>query len=70
MDKRLSEAGLKLDGRAGGWAEMYRVFKACKFVEDEGDIVFYKDARGLAQTRPIFNDSTVSDSGIELDKDA
>lgn len=71
LRKRLAQAGLApLQGRPGGWSEMYRVFKACKFVEDEGDIVFYKDARGLAQTRPIFNDSTVSDSGIELDKDA
>ncbi|KAI0726295.1 delta12-fatty acid desaturase [Fomitopsis betulina] len=71
LRKRLAQAGLMpLQGRPGGWMEMYRVFKACRFVEDDGDIVFYKDARGLAQTRPVFNDSTVSDSGIELDKDA
>ncbi|TFY65402.1 hypothetical protein EVJ58_g1994 [Rhodofomes roseus] len=71
LRKRLAQAGLMpLQGAPVGWAEMYRVFRACKFVEDEGDIVFYKDARGLAQTRPVFNDSSVSDSGIELDKDA
>lgn len=37
-----------------------------QFVEDEGDIVFYKNAHGLAKMRPGFND--VSDSGIEVDK--
>jgi omega-6 fatty acid desaturase / acyl-lipid omega-6 desaturase (Delta-12 desaturase) len=39
-----------------------------QFVEDEGDVVFYKDAHGLATTRPVFADVTASDSGIELDK--
>ncbi|KAH9936095.1 delta12-fatty acid desaturase [Fomitopsis serialis] len=64
LRKRLAQAGLvPLKGRPGGWSEMYRVY-------DEGDIVFYKDARGLAQARPVFTDNNVSDSGIELEKDA
>ena len=46
---------------------MYRVFKECKFVEDEGDILFYKNAYGLATTRPIFPDHSASDSGVEVD---
>lgn len=37
-----------------------------QFVEDEGDIVFYKNARGLAKMRPVFNDAGASDSGIEI----
>ena len=37
------------------------------FVEDEGDILFYKNSRGFAATRPVFMDTTASDSGIELD---
>jgi omega-6 fatty acid desaturase (delta-12 desaturase) len=39
-----------------------------QFVEDEGDVVFYKNARGFAKMRPVFNDATASDSGIEVDK--
>ena len=50
---------------------MYRVFRQCKFVEDEGDILFYKNAFGLAATRPVYTDNSASDSGIEIfDKDA
>jgi omega-6 fatty acid desaturase / acyl-lipid omega-6 desaturase (Delta-12 desaturase) len=56
-----------LQGRAGGWGEMYRVFKECRFVEDEGNIVFYKNAKGLAASRPVLKDVSASDSGIELD---
>ncbi|OCH84578.1 delta12-fatty acid desaturase [Obba rivulosa] len=70
LRKRLAQSGIKLEGRPGGWAEMYRVFKECRFVEDEGDVLFYKNASGLAQSRPVYPDSTVSDSGVELEKDA
>ncbi|CAL1712938.1 unnamed protein product [Somion occarium] len=66
LRKRLAQSGIKLQGRPGGWAEMYRVFKECKFVEDEGDIVFYKNAQGLAVTRPVLPDNNASDSGIEM----
>ncbi|THG95380.1 hypothetical protein EW026_g6264 [Hermanssonia centrifuga] len=64
---RLGQAGIKLQGNPGGWSEMYRVFRQCKFVEDEGDIVFYKNAHGLAATRPVFSDNGASDSGVEVD---
>ena len=30
LNERLARAGLKLQGRPGGWAEMYRVYKECK----------------------------------------
>jgi omega-6 fatty acid desaturase / acyl-lipid omega-6 desaturase (Delta-12 desaturase) len=68
LKKRLAASGLFLEGRPGGWAEVYRVFRSCKFVEDEGNIVFYKDANGLAASRPIISGDTASDSGIELEK--
>jgi len=68
LRKVLEPTGLRMDGKPGGWAEMYRVYKECKFVEDDGDVVFYKNAFGLAQMRPVFNDVTASDSGIEVDK--
>ena len=37
-----------------------------QFVEDEGTVVFFKNAFGLAAVRPVFPDST--DSGVEVDK--
>ncbi|KAI0789816.1 fatty acid desaturase-domain-containing protein [Abortiporus biennis] len=70
LRRRLAQSGIHLEGRPSGWYEMYRVFKQCRFVEDEGDIVFYKNVYGLATTRPVFNDNNVSDSGVEIDKDA
>ncbi|KAI0259825.1 fatty acid desaturase-domain-containing protein [Gloeopeniophorella convolvens] len=68
LKKRLAASGIHLEGRPGGWAEVYRVFRECKFVEDEGNILFYKNARGLAASRPILPADAASDSGIELDK--
>jgi omega-6 fatty acid desaturase (delta-12 desaturase) len=68
LKKRLATSGLFLEGRPGGWAEVYRVFRECKFVEDEGNIVFYKNAMGLAASRPLISADTASDSGIELEK--
>ncbi|KAI1793324.1 fatty acid desaturase-domain-containing protein [Ganoderma leucocontextum] len=71
LRKFLAQQGIKLEGRPGSWAEVYRVIKECKFVEDEGDILFYKNAYGLATTKPLFNDNNASDSGIEIfDKEA
>jgi len=67
LRKRLAKAGIELQGAPGGWSEMYRVFRECKFVEDEGDILFYKNAKGLAATRPVFADHNASDSGVEVD---
>lgn len=68
MKKFLSGRGIRLEGAPGGWAEVVRVFKECKFVEDDGDVVFFKNAHGLAQVKPVFADSTASDSGVELEK--
>ena len=68
LRKRLAAAGLNLQGRPGGWAEVYRVFRECKFVEDEGNILFYKNAKGLAASRPIISGDVASDSGVELEK--
>ena len=71
LRRLFAQHGIRLQGRPGGWGEVYRVFTQCKFVEDEGDIVFYKNAHGLAVTRPVFADNSASDSGIEIfDKDA
>ena len=37
-----------------------------QFVEDEGDIVFYKNAHGLAAARPLVIDANASDSGVDV----
>lgn len=68
MKKFLAGRGIHLEGSAGGWAEVIRVFKECKFVEDDGDVVFFKNAYGLAQMKPVFADIAASDSGVELEK--
>ena len=68
LKKRLAASGIRLEGRPSGWAEVYRVFRECKFVEDEGNIVFYKNAQGLATSRPLIPGDVASDSGIELEK--
>ncbi|KZP26759.1 delta12-fatty acid desaturase [Athelia psychrophila] len=67
LKAKLESVGVSTkEGGAGGWKEMYRVFRECKFVEDEGGVVFYKNAYGLAAARPVFVDSTADDSGVEV----
>lgn len=40
-----------------------------QFVEDEGDVVFYKNAYGLAKARAVFKDAVYSDSGIDVESE-
>ncbi|KAI0304510.1 fatty acid desaturase-domain-containing protein [Multifurca ochricompacta] len=68
LKKRLAASGIHLEGRPGGWAEVYRVIRECRFVEDEGNVLFYKNAKGLAASRPVIAGDSASDSGIELEK--
>ncbi|CAE6535358.1 unnamed protein product [Rhizoctonia solani] len=67
LKARLARAGYSHEGRPGTWGEVYRVWKECKFIEDEGDVVFYKNARGLAARQAVFANEGMSDSGIEVD---
>ncbi|KAF8158342.1 delta-12 fatty acid desaturase protein [Crassisporium funariophilum] len=68
LKKRLASLNVPIEGAPAGWAEVYRVYKECKFVEDEGDVVFFKNAHGIAKMRPSMPESAASDSGIEIDK--
>ncbi|KDR82743.1 hypothetical protein GALMADRAFT_238252 [Galerina marginata CBS 339.88] len=68
LKKKLASAGIPIQGAPGGWSEVYRVFKECKFVEDEGDVVFFKNAYGLAKMKPALPDLSANDSGIEVEK--
>jgi len=52
------------------WYSLWKCFRQCRFVEDEGDVVFYKNAKGKAARRyvPRSNgSSSVSDSGVDVD---
>ncbi|KAJ7288389.1 delta-12 fatty acid desaturase protein [Mycena rebaudengoi] len=74
LRKVLVPTGMRLDGRPADGPRCTastrnaRFILIVQFVEDEGDVVFYKNARGFAKMRPVFNDATASDSGIEVDK--
>lgn len=43
---------------------LWKNFKACRFVEDEGDILFYKDGAGKSQVQ--LDVENVVDSGVEM----
>ncbi|KAG9086222.1 hypothetical protein FRC07_013143 [Ceratobasidium sp. 392] len=66
LKARLARAGYSHEGRPGTWGEVYRVWRECKFIEDEGDVVFYKNARGLAVRQAVYNNEGLSDSGVDL----
>ncbi|GAB1525616.1 hypothetical protein RhiTH_008779 [Rhizoctonia solani] len=66
LKARLARAGYSHEGRPGTWGEVYRVWKECRFIEDEGDVVFYKNARGLAARQAVFANEGMSDSGVDV----
>ncbi|CAE7113278.1 unnamed protein product [Rhizoctonia solani] len=67
LKARLASAGYSHEGRPGTWGEVYRVWKECRFIEDEGDVVFYKNARGFAARQAVFANEGMSDSGVDVD---
>ncbi len=71
LKKRIAQEGINLDGGYGTWGEVVRVFRECKFVEDDGDVVFYKNAKGFAKRVAVFKSAasaSASDSGIDVDE--
>lgn len=48
---------------------LFRNYRDCRFVEDEGDVLFYKNSQGKAQLRVAY-DTPVSDSGIDMTDEA
>ncbi|KAJ7306795.1 oleoyl phosphatidylcholine desaturase [Mycena albidolilacea] len=61
------EATYALRKRPGGWGEVYRVVRECRFMENEGAVVFYKNCNGLAAAKPASQDTAgdAEDSGVE-----
>jgi len=46
---------------------LWRCYKECKFVEDKGDVVFFKNAQGTAKAVAVFADKgMISDSGVDV----
>ncbi|KAG8949753.1 hypothetical protein FRC04_008293 [Tulasnella sp. 424] len=66
INKRLAQEGIYVQGNPATWSEAFRVIRECKFVEDEGEVRFYKNAQGKAARVPVFVSEGVSDSGIDL----
>ena len=60
-----ASSGILLTGATARWTEVYKTVRQCKFVEDEGDVVFYKNAYGKASCKAVFNEP-ISDSGIDV----
>jgi len=50
------------------WVSLWKVFNECRFVEDDGDVVFWKNAKGQAHRRlgSPGSKGSVSDSGVEI----
>lgn len=44
----------------------YKNYRDCKFIEDSQDVVFYKNAAGVAQRVPVEEGGHLSDSGIDM----
>ncbi|KAK1925686.1 putative delta-12 fatty acid desaturase [Papiliotrema laurentii] len=48
------------------WRSFYRSYRECLFIEDDQDVVFYKNARGLAARVPVEEGGNISDSAIDM----
>ncbi|WVR06310.1 hypothetical protein IAU60_003340 [Kwoniella sp. DSM 27419] len=44
----------------------YKSYRDCLYIEDNQDIVFYKNARGVAQKTAVLEGGNISDSGIDM----
>ncbi|ODN81705.1 hypothetical protein L202_02099 [Cryptococcus amylolentus CBS 6039] len=44
----------------------YKSYRDCLFVEDDQDVVFYKNAAGIAQRVPVEESGNLSDSGVDM----
>jgi len=69
LRKRLEAAGYSLQGPPGGWTEVMRVLGECRFVENEGDVVFYKNSYGKATCKAVYPEKGHSDSGVDVLRD-
>lgn len=50
------------------FVSMWKSYRACRFVEDEGNTVMFKDAYGRAQRKVVYGPA--DDSGVDVGADA
>jgi len=67
LDARLAREGMSTQGNPGTWSEALRIIRECRFIEDEGEVRFYKNAQGKAARVPVFPSVGVSDSGVDVE---
>ena len=48
------------------FSSFYRCYRECIFVEDEQDVVFFKNSSGLAKRVAVEEGGNVSDSGVDM----
>lgn len=48
------------------FSSFWRSYRECLFIEDGEDVVFYKNASGLAKMVPVEEGGHISDSGIDM----
>ncbi|KAJ3577022.1 hypothetical protein NP233_g32 [Leucocoprinus birnbaumii] len=60
MRRFLRSRGIETLGAPVSLAEAIRVWKECMFVEDEGDVVFHKNAHGVAHLRLVLSNPSTT----------
>ncbi|KAG8878299.1 hypothetical protein FRB98_006287 [Tulasnella sp. 332] len=55
VDELLRSHGIQPQGNPATWSEAMRILRECKFVESEGEVRFYKNAKGQAARVPVFS---------------
>lgn len=48
---------------------LFKNYRSCRWIEDNEDIVFYKNASGVAQRVAVEDNGGVSDSGVDMSAD-
>lgn len=48
---------------------LFKNYRECRWIEDNGDVVFYKNASGVAQRVGVEDNGGVSDSGVDMSAD-
>ena len=50
--------------------DLWRVFRDCRFIDEGLDVVFFKNANGVARMKGKFESGNVSDSGVDVSADS
>ncbi|KAG8989682.1 hypothetical protein FRB93_003539 [Tulasnella sp. JGI-2019a] len=67
LEERLAHEGISIQGNPATWSEALRIVQQCKFIEDEGEVRFYKNAQGKAARVAVFSSEGINDSGVDVE---